>query len=397
MRLRVRLVILSVIAVASASIPAVALAASPRFAARIAQPRLAPRVVAPLSLTVSGNQLMSGSGATVSLHGVNRSGTEYGCVQNFGPFDGPSDAASVQAIASWHVNIVRVLLNEDCWLGINGAPNGGYSAATYRQDIVNYVNLLHQYGMYAEVSLIWAAPGTNLATDQPGAPDADHSPSMWAGMATAFKNDPAVILAPWGETIVDASCFLNGGVCEATYGPSNAPYNTAGMQQAVTTMRNAGYNGVIAIPCLTYANDCTQWLAYEPADPQHKLVAEAHIYGKNTCSTVSCFNAQLLPVAQTVPMIWGEAGESWDGSDCGSSVAAVNFPWAMAHTSGIEAWTWDTWTSCDALIASYSGSASTGYGQWVQAYYASLRCLGWHCVPIVGQTLSNPAVPWYRR
>jgi hypothetical protein len=193
----------------------------------------APVHAAAPSLKVSGNQVLDGNGLPVQFRGVNRSGTEYACVQNFGPFDGPSDATSVQAIASWHVNIVRVLLNEDCWLGINGAPNGGYTAAAYQQAIINYVNLLHQYGMYAEVSLIWAAPGTNLATYQPGAPDADHSPALWTGIATAFKSDPGVILAPWGETIVNAGCFLNGGVCEATYGVTNTPYNTAGMQQAV--------------------------------------------------------------------------------------------------------------------------------------------------------------------
>jgi endoglucanase len=325
-----------------------------------------------LALSVAGNQLVDASHAPVHLRGVNRSGTEYACVQHFGPFDGPSDAASVQAMAAWHINMVRVLLNEDCWLGINGAPNAGYTAAAYQQAIAAYVSLLHQNGMYVELSLIWAAPGTNLATNQPGAPDEDHSPAMWSSLAAAYKNDPAVILAPWGETIVNAGCFLNGGVCEATYGPSNTPYNTAGMQQAVTVMRGAGYSGPIAIPCLTYANDCTSWLSHRPTDPLNQLVAEAHIYGKNTCADPTCFNATLLPVAQVVPMIWGEAGETYDASDCGSSVVSVNFPWAMAHTSGIEAWTWDTWGTCLALIADYQGTPYGAYGQWVKTYYATL-------------------------
>src|SRR2546422_3166294 len=51
------------------------------------------------------------------LRGVNRSGTEYACAQGWGMFDGPSDSASVQAIASWKANVVRVPLNETCWLG----------------------------------------------------------------------------------------------------------------------------------------------------------------------------------------------------------------------------------------------------------------------------------------
>src|SRR5579863_6724396 len=82
-------------------------------------------------IAVSGNRLVDGSGNTVQLQGVNRSGTEYACVQGWGIFDGPNDATSARAIASWHVNIVRVLLNEDCWLGINGiAPQ--YSGQNYQ-------------------------------------------------------------------------------------------------------------------------------------------------------------------------------------------------------------------------------------------------------------------------
>ena len=48
---------------------------------------------------VSGNRLVNSHGRPVVLHGVNRSGAEFVCVQGNGIFDGPSDAASVQAIA----------------------------------------------------------------------------------------------------------------------------------------------------------------------------------------------------------------------------------------------------------------------------------------------------------
>jgi hypothetical protein len=71
---------------------------------------------------VSGNKLVNNSGQQVRLHAVNRAGSEYACIQGWGFFDGPSDAGSISAIASWKVNAIRVPLNEDCWLGINGAP-----------------------------------------------------------------------------------------------------------------------------------------------------------------------------------------------------------------------------------------------------------------------------------
>jgi hypothetical protein len=53
------------------------------------------------------------------------------------------------------------------------------------------------------------------------------------------------------------------------------------MQQAVTVMRGAGYNGVISVPCIDYANDCADssgsWLTSHPTDPDKQLMAEAHI------------------------------------------------------------------------------------------------------------------------
>src|SRR3989442_7507990 len=66
-----------------------------------------------------GNALVDAAGRRVRLRGVNRSGTEYACAQGWGIFDGPSDSASVQAIASWKANAVRVPLNEPGWLGFN--------------------------------------------------------------------------------------------------------------------------------------------------------------------------------------------------------------------------------------------------------------------------------------
>ncbi|MBV8345647.1 MAG: cellulase family glycosylhydrolase [Candidatus Eremiobacteraeota bacterium] len=332
-------------------------------------------------LRVSGNQLVDGNDNPVHLQGVNRSGTEYACVQGWGIFDGPNDARSIDAIASWRVNIVRVLLNEDCWLDINGM-NPAYAGRKYRDALVDYVNLLHRHGMYAEVSLIWGAPGTYKATYQPDAPDEDHSPAMWSSMAATFKNDPNVILAPWGETTVGWKCFMRKGCDnEATYGSSGKFYLTAAMQQAVNRMRAAGYHGVISIPCIDYANACgkidgsdyngSTWLRSRPSDPDGQLVAEAHVYGKNLCDTVKCFDSSMKPITKVVPLIFGETGETYDASDCGSSYISTFMNWADAHGVGYEAWTWDTWGGCGVLIKSYRGTPSSAWARWVEHHYLS--------------------------
>jgi hypothetical protein len=318
---------------------------------------------------VAGRFLRGAQGRKLILRGINRSGTEYACIQGWGIFDGPDDAASVRAIASWHVNFVRVPLNEDCWLGLGGVKHA-YGGPRYRRAILRYVDLLHHYGIYAELSLIWGAPGHHRATYQPGSPDEDHSPAMWASLARTFRHDRAVVLAPWGETVVDARCFLRGGTCEATYGPANRPYRTAGMQQAVNVIRANRYRGAIAIPGLDYANDLTRWLDHEPRDPLHQLVAEAHVYGGNTCSSVPCLNRTMAPVARRVPLIFAETGETYDGSSCGSRNISTFLHWADAHGVGYAAWTWDTWGNCEALISTYGGRPANDYGRFVRSWYA---------------------------
>ncbi|HYZ80094.1 MAG TPA: hypothetical protein VE571_02435, partial [Solirubrobacteraceae bacterium] len=87
-----------------------------------------------LSISVVGNHFVNGAGQTIRLLGVNREGTEYACFQGTGYAVGPEDASDAAAIASWHTNAVRIPINEDCWLGINGLPKYG-TAAGYRQMI----------------------------------------------------------------------------------------------------------------------------------------------------------------------------------------------------------------------------------------------------------------------
>ncbi len=184
------------------------------------------------SVRVVGNQLVDGSGHPVRLLGVNRSGTEYACAQGWGIFDGPSDDASVAAIAAWHTDAVRVPLNEDCWLGLNGV-NPSFSGNAYRQAIVDYVGLLNAHGLVAVLDLHWGAPGTALALDQEAMPDADHSPAFWVSVAQTFRSVPGVVFDLFNEPHdVPWSCWLNG--C------SMGSWQAAGMQSLVDAVRSTG-------------------------------------------------------------------------------------------------------------------------------------------------------------
>src|SRR5215469_11660783 len=87
---------------------------------------------------VKGNHLVDGKGNVVRLLGVNRSGFEYSCVEEGQIIEGPTDWASVQAMKSWHINAVRLPLNESCWLGTGGAEPS-LSGANYRGAVHEYV------------------------------------------------------------------------------------------------------------------------------------------------------------------------------------------------------------------------------------------------------------------
>ena len=319
----------------------------------------------PPAVHVVGNELVNASNQPIRLVGMDRSGTEYACVQGWGIFDGPSDAASVAAMASWHADAVRVPLNEDCWLGINGV-NPSFSGATYRSAIHHYVRLLHNAGMVAILDLHWNAPGTTLATGQQVMADANHSVAFWYSVASAFRADPAVIFDLYNEPHdISWSCWRNGCV-------TSAGWRTAGMQQMLNAVRRAGANQPVMIAGLSWANDLSGWLANEPADPLHQLVASTHVYNFNACNTSTCWNQTLAPVAAAVPLVTGEFGEN----DCAAGFIDTYMAWADSAGVSYLGWTWDTWncSSGPALITSYSGTP-TPYGAGLHAHLAALAAL----------------------
>jgi hypothetical protein len=321
-------------------------------------------------LHVAGNRLVSADGRGVQLRGVNRSGTEYACIQGWGIFSGPSDAASLAAMKSWGVNAVRIPLNEDCWLGINGAAES-YSGPAYRQAIVDYVSLLGQAAMYAIVDLHWSAPGATPATRTAPMPDADHSVDFWTSVATTFRGNDAVILEVFNEPYPDLghdtaegwTCWRDGGTCPGV------DFTVAGMKTLVTAIRSTGATNVIALGGLSWSNALTQWLAFRPDDPLNNMAAAWHVYNFNACSDVSCYSGGAALTAAQIPVVATEIGTN----DCGAAFLGDLLGWLDGTQSGYLAWTWNAWGSTCAgmaLIDDYGGTATT-YGQMYRAHLAT--------------------------
>ncbi len=179
---------------------------------------------------------------------MNRSGTQYACVEGWGIFDGPTDDAALSRIADWGANAVRVSLNETCWLGINGV-DPTYSGETYRTAIREYVDRLNAAGLRVILDLHWTAPGEALATDQQPMADRDHAPDFWRSVAQEFKHNRSVVFDLFNEPYPDSNasstaaweCVRDGGTCPGV------PYVAAGMQELVDAVRETGARNVVMV------------------------------------------------------------------------------------------------------------------------------------------------------
>ena len=319
-----------------------------------------PASAAGLSIRIAGNHFVDGTGRTVRLLGVNRSGSEYACMANWAFFDGPSTAASIASMASWNIDAVRVPLNEDCWLGINGAPPT-FSGAAYRNAIAGFVSRLHAAGMYAIVDLHWNAQGSLPADGKTGQgrkmADLDHAPAFWTSVASFFKNDPGVLFDLFNEPHdISWDCWLNG--CAVSDGTGS--YQAAGMQTLANAVRATGATNVIILSADGWGGDIPQWLKYRPNDPLNQTAVGWHVYyPESWYSDPSRWDTAVAPVAQQLPIVVTEFGEH----DCAGGWMNQFLPWADQHGLSYTAWTWDAWPDCSnpVLITNYDGTP-TGFG-----------------------------------
>ncbi|MFD4475438.1 MULTISPECIES: cellulose binding domain-containing protein [unclassified Streptomyces] len=322
------------------------------------------------ALKVSGNKLVDASGATRRLLGVNRSGAEFMCVQGYGIFDGPVDDASIAAIADWKANAVRIPLNEECWLGLDNIKPE-YAGANYQSAIKELVTKVKAHGMTPILEMHWsygqytgnsAGCSDIHATCQKPMPDARYAPGFWSSVASAFKDDPTVAFDLFNEPYPDRAtsnigdawaCWKDGGSCPGI------GYEVAGMQDLVDSVRATGAKNVILAGGLAYSNDLGQWLAHRPSDPAGNLAAAWHVYNFNTCSTESCWDSTLAPVAAQVPLVAGEIGEN----TCSHGFVDRVMKWFDDRKLSYLGWTWNTWdcSSGPSLISSYDGTP-TAFG-----------------------------------
>jgi putative cell wall-binding protein len=334
---------------------------------------------------VSGNDILnSRTGQVMTVHAVNWPSFEYACEQGWGNSASGATSAAANAMVSWGINAVRVPLNQDCWLGVDGAPRSPITVDGYKSALSAWVATLNAAGLVVILDLHWTAPAGSSADGQRAMPDAQ-STTFWTSVATYFKDSPSVLFETFNEPYsrgtrtVSWSCWLNGG-CQVPVANDQSPigtttYTAVGQAALVAAIRATGATQPILLDGLNYANDLTGWLANKPDDSQ--LIASWHNYPGQGCSDATCWNSQVVPVKNTVPVIATEFGETDGGSDFMTSFMT----WADTQGIGYAPWAWwvtDSSDSTDANLYSLISNLSTFTPRAPEgtAYHAHLATLG---------------------
>ena len=314
-------------------------------------------------IKVQGNRLLNAANQEVILRGVNRSGSEYACIQGWGIFDGPVDNASITAMKSWKINVVRVPLNENCWLGINGVATQ-YGGANYRAAIKGFVSRLQAQGLYVILDLHVAAPGTTKSTEIIKMADRDHAPAFWTSVANTFKSNRGVIFDLYNEPHdISWACWKNGCMVDG--------YQAAGMTELLAAVRNTGASNVVLLGGLQWSLDLSGWLANRPTDPKNQLAASQHSYDFASCAGTTCRN-KVRAVKAKFPVVAGEMGDSDCNHDYIDSMMAFYDSIKVSYLG----WTWNagggwTCTGGPTLITDYNGTP-TGFGIGLKNRLAAL-------------------------
>lgn len=318
------------------------------------------------TIAVKGTQLVDDKGAPVRLLGVNYSGGEYMCIQDRGFFDGPVDDAFVAAITSWKPNVVRVSVNEHCWLGLaNVDPK--WSGQPYRDAIGQLVQKLRDRDLYVILEVHWSSSIAGNAKQQQPMLDRDNGIPFWKSVADTFKGDRGILFDLYNEPFLDVtntnhayaddpwSCWRLG--CQVQY--NNETYISAGMQPILDTIRETGSLNVALLGGLDFANDTRGMPGHWPNDKAGQAIASVHLYADKRCKDETCWTTEIDGIAAFVPTVMGELGET----DCDRWFVDKAVAWADPRGMGYLGWTFNV-ADCaqrPSLISDWSGTP-TAFG-----------------------------------
>jgi len=379
------------------------------------------------AITVCSNKFVNQAGQTVVLRGVNTEGTQYNCTNGGAGFYADptispgSYATEIAALNAWGINVVRVNLNADCWLGLNGVPSTtsatGYpipsgdtfntSVNAYMAEMGNYVAALNAAGIYAELGLELGTPlsltSANSSVSSNALYDAT-TDQFWKSVASYFRDNHAVIFGGFSQQFppqVDGyvppgwSCILDGCIVPNYPNDGVGTYTTAdsgvGVTQLILDIREYNPTAPLLVQGPETSGNMDQWLAYYypggvSIDPSNELVASysAHFpFGNSPCSDTSDVatacpspdTSAIVQVASLTPVVTDQVGDfgcsDFDMFPFLQSVDAENA--AHGVDIGYLGWAWTTYNCDPNLITDWTTGAPSTMGE---AEYCELLDIG---------------------
>jgi hypothetical protein len=343
---------------------------------------------------VVGNRLMNSAGEVVRLHGVNSAGSEFACNEGgadgggFATLGGPLDVPSTYvAMRAWNVNAVRVPLNEQCWLAINGVKPA-FSGTVYQNAIKTVVRQIQAAGMVAILDLHRNAPGAFSTSNrgQEVMPDADHSPAFWRAVAETFKNEKNVFFDLFNEphpsdTQVNRDtdrygwkCWLEGCTHSRLADGTPATWQSVGMQKLLDVVRSTGANNPVIVNGNGWSSDLNGFLASGIRDSAGQMIAGIHTYDFSDARFPEMWTSKVggpvKEVAELYPVIVGEIGYR-------NSTGPVRYldkalPFLDSVGVSYLAWTWNPWKENFGLIVDWAGTPEAGQGQFYRSHLLTL-------------------------
>jgi len=381
-------------------------------------------------LKISGNQIVTASGGcTVRLKGVDMSGLEYSPSGDGGTGAPTTTISGVnmtnyvalldEAVTVWHVNCIRLPLNQDYWFGCgnDNDNNKAVNTAAYQGMVEAVLNEASNLGAYVDLDLHWSgyyngtsstapcsgggwgeAGGTcNGCSGQVPLPDWN-AVTFWSSVAGTswVKNNPAALFdlynEPYEPSGADDNPFWaiwrNGGPVPASTntGSSSFPaYTSCGLQNLLTAARNAGANNICVAGGLNWSFDERGVPTYGLTDTAsgNGILYSAHVYDNKTGNSsdtpplAAAWDPYITTITNKYAILveefgpgtgyaaddnnptWTNGALNWiDGYNNGNGNANTNNPNGYVYS----AMAWDFSPDVTPkLLTSYSGFPTTSY------------------------------------
>ena len=153
------------------------------------------------------------------------------------------------------------------------------------------------------------------------------------------------------------------------------------LHSLVDAIRSQAATQPIVVGGISYNADLSQLLSHLPSDPQHQLIASAHVYDFAEGSDIDAmFANQLAPIAKQLPVILGELGER----SCDSGPAAytshvlslVDDQAAKGNLFGVLGWTWNAKTNTSSGWQCPTGPFGEGGPLLIRDYAGTPTVMG---------------------